>query len=374
MATSDIPSQAFVTLVTTDSYVLGALVLAHSLRKSKTTKHLVCLTTTNISLDKRAQLVDVFDYVVSVDELDSGDAAHLALLRRPELGTTFTKLHAFNLTQYNQCVFLDADTVALQNVDDIFERDVEFAAAPDVGWPDCFNSGVFLFRPSAETFQALLLHASTVGSFDGGDQGLLNSFFSWWSTASSAHRLPFTYNMTANASYGYLPAFEQFKSSIKIVHFIGALKPWHGMPHPGPGMHTIVSLFEQWWRIHDDFMACLSSSCSYKTLTGSRPTRSPHRDAAVNPPPLRESATRSSFDAHRPISGNYLSSASFSDVQRAIDQLAVSVDESEQADDSTPQPGRQSEEPSLLTQSASLVQSLEARALEERQEDSEDDQ
>jgi hypothetical protein len=36
---------------------------------------------------------------------------------------------------------------------------------------------------------------------------------------------------------------------------------------PVAGMHAIVSLFEQWWRIHDDFMACLSSSCSYKTLT-----------------------------------------------------------------------------------------------------------
>ncbi len=70
----------------------------------------------------RAQLLDVFDYVASVEELDSRDAAHLALLGRPELGSTFTKLHAFNLTQYQRCVFLDADTVVLQNVDDMFDR------------------------------------------------------------------------------------------------------------------------------------------------------------------------------------------------------------------------------------------------------------
>lgn len=43
--------------------------------------------------------------------LDSQDSAHLALLSRPELGVTFTKLHCWRLTQYEKCVFLDADTL-----------------------------------------------------------------------------------------------------------------------------------------------------------------------------------------------------------------------------------------------------------------------
>lgn len=54
----------------------------------------------------------------------------------------------------------------LQNVDDLFERD-ELSAAPDVGWPDCFNSGVFVYRPSVDTYTALLQLAVTHGSFDG---------------------------------------------------------------------------------------------------------------------------------------------------------------------------------------------------------------
>ncbi|KAL0203587.1 hypothetical protein M9458_001605, partial [Cirrhinus mrigala] len=54
---------------------------------------------------------DVFDEVVVVDVLDSEDKAHLTLLRRPELGVTFTKLHCWTLTQYSKCVFLDADTL-----------------------------------------------------------------------------------------------------------------------------------------------------------------------------------------------------------------------------------------------------------------------
>lgn len=54
----------------------------------------------------------------------------------------------------------------LCNVDELFERD-ELSAAPDPGWPDCFNSGVFVFRPSFLTHRRLLDHALQHGSFDG---------------------------------------------------------------------------------------------------------------------------------------------------------------------------------------------------------------
>jgi hypothetical protein len=49
--------------------------------------------------------------VEEVNVLDSQDAANLALLTRPELGITFTKLHCWRLTQFSKCVFLDADTL-----------------------------------------------------------------------------------------------------------------------------------------------------------------------------------------------------------------------------------------------------------------------
>jgi hypothetical protein len=96
------------------------------------------------------RLEDAFDEVIEVDSIDSGDARHLALLQRPELGVTFTKIHAWRMTQFSKCVFLDADTLVTGNVDELFDRETSFAAAPDVGWPDCFNSGVFLFTPSLE--------------------------------------------------------------------------------------------------------------------------------------------------------------------------------------------------------------------------------
>lgn len=43
--------------------------------------------------------------------MDSGDTAHLSLMKRPDLGVTLTKLHCWTLTHYSKCVFMDADTM-----------------------------------------------------------------------------------------------------------------------------------------------------------------------------------------------------------------------------------------------------------------------
>lgn len=59
----------------------------------------------------RRVLEKVFDEVILVNVLDSGDSAHLALMKRPELGVTLTKLHCWELTQFSKCVFMDADTM-----------------------------------------------------------------------------------------------------------------------------------------------------------------------------------------------------------------------------------------------------------------------
>ncbi|XP_027017467.1 glycogenin-2 [Tachysurus fulvidraco] len=218
--------QAFVTLATSDAYIMGSLVVGKCLRRHGTTRKLVVMVSPDISREARLSLEDVFDEVIVVDMLDSRDRAHLFWLGRPDLGVTFTKLHCWTLIQYTKCVFLDADTLVLCNVDELFERE-ELSAAPDPGWPDCFNSGVFVFRPSLETHSRLLEHGRTCGSFDGGDQGILNTFFSDWAIKDINKHLPFIYNLSVNAIYTYLPAFHKYGHQARIVHFLGRNKPWH---------------------------------------------------------------------------------------------------------------------------------------------------
>uniref|UniRef100_A0A3B4GH09 glycogenin glucosyltransferase n=1 Tax=Pundamilia nyererei TaxID=303518 RepID=A0A3B4GH09_9CICH len=240
------PAEAFVTLATTDSYCMGAAVVARSLRRHGTTRHIVAMITPNVSEQSRLALEDVFDEVIVVDVMDSEDYHHLSLLGRPELGITFTKIHCWTLTQYSKCVFLDADTLVLCNVDELFDRD-ELSAAPDPGWPDCFNSGVFVFRPSLHTHTRLLDHTSRHGSFDGGDQGLLNSFFSSWSVEDLSKHLPFVYNLSASSVYSYLPAFQQFGHNAKIIHFLGADKPWNSQGNSSYS-HNMEQFVSLWWK------------------------------------------------------------------------------------------------------------------------------
>nr|XP_053773103.1 glycogenin-2 isoform X1 [Desmodus rotundus]XP_053773104.1 glycogenin-2 isoform X1 [Desmodus rotundus]XP_053773105.1 glycogenin-2 isoform X1 [Desmodus rotundus]XP_053773106.1 glycogenin-2 isoform X1 [Desmodus rotundus] len=253
-----VADQAFVTLATNDVYCQGALVLGQSLRNQRATRKLVVLVTPQVSRLLRLILSEVFDEVVSVDLIDSADYVHLAFLRRPELGVTLTKLHCWTLTHYSKCVFLDADTLVLSNVDELFERH-ELSAAPDPGWPDCFNSGVFVFQPSLETHSLLLRHATEHGSFDGADQGVLNSFFSSWPTADIHKHLPFIYNLSSNSAYTYSPAFKQFGSGAKVVHFLGSAKPWHYKYNPQTGSVSAegsesahqyqLSFLNLWWDI-----------------------------------------------------------------------------------------------------------------------------
>ncbi|XP_071501367.1 glycogenin-1-like isoform X1 [Diadema antillarum] len=254
---SKVEDQAFVTLVTNDKYAYGALVVGQSLRDVGTTRQLAILVTPQVTQPMRRQLSFMFDYIHEVNPLDSNDEAHLALLTRPELGITFSKIYCWQLTQYSKCVFLDADTLILQNVDDLFDRE-ELSAVADAGWPDCFNSGVFVFRPSNETYRGLLQCAVTQGSFDGGDQGLLNTFFSGWATSDISRHIPFVYNMTSSTSYSYLPAFVRFGNDVKIVHFIGRTKPWMFRyntqtrvlsPPPDSSVAHDFKYVQAWWNI-----------------------------------------------------------------------------------------------------------------------------
>lgn len=249
--------QAFVTLATNDAYCQGALVLGQSLRNHRTSRRLVVMVTSYVSHKIREVLRKVFDEVLEVNVFDSNDSAHFALTKRPELGITFTKIHCWTLTQYSKCVFMDADTMVLCNIDELFDRE-ELSAAPDPGWPDCFSSGVFIFRPSLETYDKLLQFAMEHGSFDGGDQGLLNGFFSNWATSDIGKHLPFIYNLSSSPLYTYLPAFRHFGGEAKVVHFLGTVKPWQCRYNPqtrtvaddGRSGGQNMGLMSSWWETY----------------------------------------------------------------------------------------------------------------------------
>jgi alpha-N-acetylglucosamine transferase len=117
------PDEAYVTLATNDQYATGALVLLHSLRKTNTDRQVVIMVTDGVSRDMRTQLRDAFDDVISVNAMISDNNEQRQLLCRPDLREAITKIKCWTLTQFKKCVFLDADTLALKNIDERHDND-----------------------------------------------------------------------------------------------------------------------------------------------------------------------------------------------------------------------------------------------------------
>ncbi|KYK59637.1 glycogenin [Drechmeria coniospora] len=243
-------------LLLNDSYLPGALVLAHSLRDAGTTQKLaVFITLDSVSAEAIALLKTVFDHVFPVPRIRNEQPANLYLMNRADLHSAFTKINLWKQTQFTKIVYIDADIVAYRAPDELFHIPHAFSAAPDIGWPDIFNTGVMVITPNMGDYYAMLAMAERNISFDGADQGLLNMHF-----GRGFNRLPFTYNVTPSAHYQYVPAYRHFQSSISMVHFIGSSKPWLSDRNASHGATLYDEMVGRWWAVYDRHYRFLEAS------------------------------------------------------------------------------------------------------------------
>ncbi|KZL67743.1 glycogenin (glycosyl transferase family 8) [Colletotrichum tofieldiae] len=239
--------QVYATLLLNDSYLPGALVLAHSLRDAGTSKQLVVLVTLDtVSAEVITELKAVYDHVIPVPRIRNARPANLYLMNRPDLHSAFTKVNLWRQTQFSKIVYIDADVVAYRAPDELFDIAAPFSAAPDIGWPDLFNTGVMVLSPNMGDYYALMAMAERGISFDGADQGLLNMHFK-----NTYNRISFTYNVTPSAHYQYVPAYRHFQSSINMVHFIGPDKPWFQGRQASKGDSPFEDMIGRWWAVYD---------------------------------------------------------------------------------------------------------------------------
>lgn len=230
---------AYVTmLVGGEAYVPGVEALGRSLAETGTAVPRVAMVTADVDGKARARLTAQGWILREIEPIANPLEKDALLYAR--FAATFTKLRAFDLAEFDKIVFVDADTVVLRNVDELFERPA-IAAAPDFFMPDRFNSGVMVIEPSHELFGRL--HGSLLASpsYDGGDQGVLNAYWPGWWSMPVEHRLEARYNIH-HFVFQFLTAHpslrRQFLDEVRIVHYT-LQKPWKGF--------TMTGGSEVWW-------------------------------------------------------------------------------------------------------------------------------
>ncbi len=118
-------SCAYVTLVMkNDKYVAGALVLAHSLRKSGTICPLICMVTSDISVRAVKVLKKFYDHVWTVPYIKhrcvSFKTKRQRDLYQDWIEESFTKWNCIDAKmfgKYDKVIFIDADMLVINNCD-----------------------------------------------------------------------------------------------------------------------------------------------------------------------------------------------------------------------------------------------------------------
>jgi alpha-N-acetylglucosamine transferase len=251
--------RAYVTLVTNADYAMGATALARSIKLSGTKADIVVLCTGGVDATALTPLSGLGCRLIRTELLDTSGAfnerhargklhadAPFTKGRKPDFHSpldNFCKLRLWQLTEYRSCVFIDADALVLRNIDKLFDYP-EFSAAPNVYETlqdfHRLNSGVFVARPSAETFAAMMTKLDQPGAFwRRTDQTFLQTFFPDW------HGLPVTMNMLQYVWFN-LPDLWDWKQ-IGVLHYQYE-KPWE-TGHPKAD--KLKPLIDLWHAFHE---------------------------------------------------------------------------------------------------------------------------
>ena len=236
---------AIVTILTmTQEYVALVSVLGHSIRKYSDVTcaidRIVLITQDQIvSRHTRVRLVLAGWTIRRVPAIHPPNSVNARTVKHQRFLNCFSKLHAFNMTQYRTVLFLDADTMVCGPIMLLFdtyalrmqEHGVHLAWARDSDSSTTFNSGVMLIRPSTKLATELIGNANRV-AFDPSlsDQGYLTAIFNTTNAthADSIHRqyleLPQKYNLLAQIATTNSPLWHATYFRARIFHFTW-LKP-----------------------------------------------------------------------------------------------------------------------------------------------------
>ncbi|KAG8844016.1 hypothetical protein FRB91_002918 [Serendipita sp. 411] len=221
--------RAYATTLYDEGYVPGALLLGHSLQKHRMFHHEIAQNMVLLHIPGRVSnwslklLEEVGWTTLPVESIPPPPQR----LPADNFMDQYTKLRLFELEQFEQIFYMDADMLVIKPFPEIWSFPVPLAATRDVrmgyGWLPTINAGSLLLKPNVRLLNHMLEIApkfryNTVFA----EQGLLQAY---WSRDMTM--LPYIYNAQLGIKRVFPKIWEEFKKDMKVLHFTG-VKPWDG--------------------------------------------------------------------------------------------------------------------------------------------------
>ena len=241
--------RAYVSLLYGEEFCLGMRVLGQSILLSDTDADLVALVAGKISGSCLKTIQDD-GWIIKRSEIVSNPTVD----HPKKFSGVYTKLMLFGgFSEYEQVIFLDADTIVVKNIDHLFLCD-GFCAV--LRHSERFNTGVMAIKTDASLVQDMLAKVHLLPSYTGGDQGFLNEYMKTFACSPMFYpdqgvplsgykaamqlchdeekppikhmgRIPTTYNADLGLfvlNHNRWP-FEE--DDIRVIHYtLGPVKPW----------------------------------------------------------------------------------------------------------------------------------------------------
>ncbi|GJE91687.1 glycosyltransferase family 8 protein [Phanerochaete sordida] len=208
---------AFVTTLYSDSYAPAVAALGHSLRKTNTPARLLVLYFPDTVSQKALCVATASGFVpqpvARIAPPDDGRGMN------PHFADQYTKLALWTLdalpAPVRAAVYLDADTLALGALDELFAQPYALAAAPDVYFSTDVNAGVLALHPDT-ALHAAMRGALALARFprEYAEQAFLNSFF-----AADMLRLPLAYNGNIALKKRAPRVWAALRAQMRVIHY-----------------------------------------------------------------------------------------------------------------------------------------------------------
>lgn len=256
--------RAYVTVLSTDSYLPGVMALFESIKRTNPkVNNFAVVVNENIKaetkkiLEKEGIKIIVKDSVTVPESIKKSNQIFTS-----NWNYTFDKFNLFDLGEFDKIVYLDSDMYVKRNIDELFDKPNMSGVVAGKSYPgneswEELNSGLMVIEPkkgiTAELTNTMLdmskarlnckhnkennttnnhKRLTIKGVFkkmfkyiqSKGDQDIFEEYFNW----KNRHELELDekYNILVNYADYYINHQGYSKEEVAVIHFLGVRKPW----------------------------------------------------------------------------------------------------------------------------------------------------